>query len=277
MAFALYSIVASSTITTITNSNSGLAFSPASVTINIGDSVNFVLTSIHTVVEVSQATWNANGTTPLSNGFSKGSGGGMVLPAKLTLGTHYYVCGNHASFGMKGVIIVQDPSTQYTVSVSANPSSGGNVSGGNTYNAGLPVTVNATANAGYTFTNWTDSTGIVSSSSSYVFTASGNRTLTANFSPVTGIYNLQVDKNNISIYPNPTSGNFTLVVSDFKNEEMQVRIINAAGEEIYLLPKEKINGAYSKDISLQNISKGIYFVQIKTREGMAIRKIVINN
>jgi len=275
LAFALYSIVASSTTTTIINS--GFTFSPASVTINIGDSVNFALTSIHTVVEVSQATWNANGTTPLSNGFSKGSGGGMVLPAELTLGTHYYVCGNHASLGMKGVIIVQDPATQYTVSVSANPSSGGNVSGGNTYNAGLPVTVNATVNAGYTFTNWTDSTGIVSSSSSYVFTASGNRTLTANFSPVTGIYNLQVDKNNIAIYPNPTSGNFTLVVSDFKNEEMQVKITNAAGEEIYLLPKEKINSTYSKEISLQNMSKGIYFVQIKTREGTTIKKIVINN
>jgi plastocyanin len=200
LVFTLYSIIVSGTTITITNS--GSTFSPASVTINSGDSVNFVLASIHNAVEVSQATWDANGTTPLSGGFSTAFGGDTVLPAALTLGTHYYVCAAHGSSGMKGVIIVQDPATS--------------------------------------------------------------------------IYNLQVDKNNIAIYPNPTSGNFTLVVSDFKNEEMQVRITNATGEEVYTLQKEKVNRTYSKEISLQNISKGIYFVQIKTRESTLVKKIVVN-
>ena len=86
--------------------NSGFTFSPDSVNITLGDSANFVLTNIHNALEVSQATWNANGTTALSGGFSVPFGGGLVLPAQLTTGIHYYVCQAHAGMGMKGIIKV---------------------------------------------------------------------------------------------------------------------------------------------------------------------------
>jgi plastocyanin len=86
--------------------NSGYTFSPSTETINSGDSVTFQLANIHNAVEVSQTTWNANGTTALSGGFSVAFGGGLVLPAALPVGTHYYVCQNHASMGMKGIITV---------------------------------------------------------------------------------------------------------------------------------------------------------------------------
>jgi plastocyanin len=94
--------------TTWTITNSGFAFSPSSVTIIVGDDVNFILESIHNAVEVSQATWNANGNTPLAGGFQTSFGGGAVLTSKLGVGTHYYVCSPHASMGMKGRIIVQN-------------------------------------------------------------------------------------------------------------------------------------------------------------------------
>jgi plastocyanin len=93
--------------TTWTITNSGFTFSPASLTINSGDNVNFTIASIHTVVEVSQATWNANGNTPLPAGFQLPLGGGLVQASLLGVGTHYYVCSPHASLGMKGIIIVQ--------------------------------------------------------------------------------------------------------------------------------------------------------------------------
>src|ERR1035437_5829805 len=94
-AFALYSGIA--LCTTVTIVNSGFTFSPASVTINTGDSIKFVLASAHDIVEVSQTTWNASGNTPLSGGFTTPFGGGLVLPAGLAAGTHYFVCSPHAS------------------------------------------------------------------------------------------------------------------------------------------------------------------------------------
>jgi plastocyanin len=101
-------IFAYSNVWTITTS--GFTFSPATLTITVGDSVNFTLPGIHNAVEVDFTTWSANGITPLAGGFSEPLGGGMVLPSKLTVGTHYYVCTVHvATMGMKGSIIVENP------------------------------------------------------------------------------------------------------------------------------------------------------------------------
>jgi len=94
--------------TTWTINNSGFAFSPSTLTINEGDTVVFELAGEHNSVEVSQTTWNMNGNTPLSGGWVLPFGGGMVLPADLTVGTHWYVCQPHASGGMKGMIIVEE-------------------------------------------------------------------------------------------------------------------------------------------------------------------------
>ena len=107
IAFVLALVYAVSTFSNVTTIvSSGFTFSPSSANISAGDSVLFQLASIHNAVEVSQATWNADGTTPLAGGFSLPHGGGLVLPAQLTPGIHYYVCQPHASMGMKGTITV---------------------------------------------------------------------------------------------------------------------------------------------------------------------------
>ena len=69
----------------------------------------------------------------------------------------------------------------YTVTLQANPTAGGSVTGAGTYEDGGSVTVEAVANAGYTFVNWTDGDNEVSQSPSYSFIISANRNLTANF------------------------------------------------------------------------------------------------
>ena len=83
---------------------SGFTFSPANVIVNQGDIVRFNVTDGHPVIQVSQSTWNANGTTALPGGFSFPLGSGDFTAT--TPGTFYYVCGNHASLGMKGTITV---------------------------------------------------------------------------------------------------------------------------------------------------------------------------
>ncbi len=95
-----------STVWTI--NNSGFTFTPATITIELGDTVSFVIASPHAAREVSQASWDANNNTALPNGFETAFGGGIVLSANLKVGTHYYVCIPHASSGMKGTIIVQN-------------------------------------------------------------------------------------------------------------------------------------------------------------------------
>lgn len=70
------------------------------------------------------------------------------------------------------------------VSASANPSDGGVVTGAGEYGIGESVTLTATANDNYIFTNWTEGNDVVSTNSTYTFTAETNRTLVANFSQI---------------------------------------------------------------------------------------------
>ena len=120
LTIVLFSIATIGFSTTVTITNSGFEFSPKDITINLGDDVLFNIASIHDVVEVSLVTYNANGTTPLPGGFSLPLGGGTVPANLLTSGIHYYVCGEHASSGMKGTITVQG-----SAGISENPSKDG--------------------------------------------------------------------------------------------------------------------------------------------------------
>ena len=72
-------------------------------------------------------------------------------------------------------------SESYNISVSASPSAGGTVSGGGSVNAGASITVTATPNGSYRFVRWTEDGTQVSTSASYTFNATSNRTLVAVF------------------------------------------------------------------------------------------------
>ena len=98
----------------------------------------------------------------------------------------------------------------YTITVSANPSNGGSVSGGGTYQEGQSCTVNATANTGYEFTNWTENGNVVSMNTSYTFTVTGNRSLVANFTiPASLPTVITVEVTNITHYGAVGKGNVT--------------------------------------------------------------------
>ena len=100
---------------------------------------------------------------------------------------------------MQDITVGGGGGTTYNITVSANPTNGGTVAGGGTYNQGQSCTVTATANSGYTFTNWTENGNVVSTQANYTFNVNSNRTLVANFTAQTQQYN-------ITVSANPTNG-----------------------------------------------------------------------
>jgi len=138
-----------------TTSGSGAFNSGASVTVIATANSGYTFTN-----------WTENGTAVSTNAsYTFTISGNRTLVANFTAGVP----------------------TQYTVTLSSTPSTGGTTSGGGTFNSGSSVTVTATPNSGYTFTNWTENGIVVTSSISYQFTISGNRTLVANFTTVVPI------------------------------------------------------------------------------------------
>ena len=109
---------------TQTITNSGLTFSPDTLQVTIGDTISFNISASHNAVEVSETTFNNNGSTS-NNGFNIPYGGGSWTADSIK--TYYYVCQPHAQCaGMKGVIIVNPPAcnkslTQQSEGFDPNP------------------------------------------------------------------------------------------------------------------------------------------------------------
>ncbi len=196
-AFALCSNAAFGTKVTI--SNAGFTFSPNVVTINFGDTIVFQLANIHNALEVSQSTWNANGSSP-GTGFFTPFGGGIVTG--LAVGNHFYVCEPHAGSGMKG-----------------------------------RITVNA----------------------------------------VSGTTAPTLNSDEISVFPNPTIGKFTVQyqqagTSGSDHSITQVEIFNMNGSKILAMPALKPQP--SVEIDLSAYPSGVYYLRIYDRQHSYFEKIV---
>jgi hypothetical protein len=80
---------------------------------------------------------------------------------------------------------------------------------------------------------------------------------------------------NLDVYPNPTDDIFNI---SFVSEEIQtlsIRVINIVGEVVYAESLEHFVGEYTKQISIGDNSKGIYFLEITNNQTTSSRKIVI--
>ena len=70
---------------------------------------------------------------------------------------------------------------KYTVVLSSNPTLGGTTSGSGTFDEESNVTVTATPNIGYAFTNWTENGNVLSTNTNYNFLLIEDKVLVANF------------------------------------------------------------------------------------------------
>ena len=126
------------------------------------------------------------GTTTTTNVYTNGS---VTIPEINHDRTGYHISGwkdknekpvtAETTVEEDAVFTAEWTANTYTITVTAG--SGGTVSGGGNVTHGDSVEVTATANQGYHFVNWTENGTEVSTSATYSFTATANRTLTANF------------------------------------------------------------------------------------------------
>ncbi len=147
------------------------------------------------IAQLSDANGNFTPPTELGRVTTNTSGSITAQIPNVPAGNGYRVRVVSTNYPMVGSNIqtVSIGSTTSTITVTANPSNGGTVTGGGTYNNGQSCTVSATANTGYTFTNWTENGSVVSTSANYTFTVDGNRSLVANFTENT--YTVTVSAN----------------------------------------------------------------------------------
>jgi hypothetical protein len=85
---------------------------------------------------------------------------------------------------------------------------------------------------------------------------------------ITGIDDLQKDE--IKVYPNPCTEYFWINMDQY-SEEVQVSIIDITG---HILFQEQLQRANRKQISVQHLPTGMYFVRIQTSKNTVVKKII---
>jgi hypothetical protein len=79
---------------------------------------------------------------------------------------------------------------------------------------------------------------------------------------------LSFSKNDFIIYPNPSTGLFTIQAESM--DVVQVTIVNVSGETVY----QGVSNEGKLLVDIKEVASGMYFVKLKTKGGLIIKKIV---
>jgi hypothetical protein len=81
---------------------------------------------------------------------------------------------------------------------------------------------------------------------------------------------------NLDVYPNPSKDIFNIRFVSETIQDLSIRVINIMGELVYEEKANQFIGEYTKQIDLADSSKGIYFIEIVTTDGIVNKKIILN-
>jgi hypothetical protein len=81
-------------------------------------------------------------------------------------------------------------------------------------------------------------------------------------------------KNSMSVYPNPTSGRFTVSISNAEASDMTLELVNISGQVVY---RNQVKSVYSfnEEIDASAFAKGVYYLKANDGKEVKIEKIVI--
>jgi len=97
-----------------------------------------------------------------------------------------------------------------------------------------------------------------------------------NVGNTTGINN-QYSINNIQlkVYPNPSTGEFMIMLNILKKQDIEIKLLNIAGQLIFREKMDNLSGSCSKVFDVKDYAKGVYTLQIIGGEGVINTKIVV--
>lgn len=78
-----------------------------------------------------------------------------------------------------------------------------------------------------------------------------------------------------SVYPNPAKDNLHIGFSLKTQQHLHTRLLNMSGQEVYHEAENYAQGDYNRNISLEGLAKGIYFLQMRSEQGVMTRKVVV--
>ncbi|MBM3404870.1 MAG: T9SS type A sorting domain-containing protein, partial [Bacteroidetes bacterium] len=79
----------------------------------------------------------------------------------------------------------------------------------------------------------------------------------------------------LDIRPNPNNGNFTISFTTTKEKTIGIQVIDLTGSTVFKLPPQQVMGPYRKDLNLEGLRQGTYFLELTDEHGKITRKLII--
>ena len=80
--------------------------------------------------------------------------------------------------------------------------------------------------------------------------------------------------NNFALYPNPNKGDFTLKFNSNSGKDIDMKVYDISGKLIYTKAYNPTSN-FEENISLKNISSGIYLMTVSDKDKSITRKLII--
>ena len=152
----------------------------------------------------------------------------------------------------------------YTISVTADPTDGGMVTGAGNYVHGTTCTLTATANENYEFINWTKDGVEVSTDATFTFIVTASEAYVAHFN-----FDDYVIENasRCQIYPNPFT-DILRITTDYTAHSISVFDIYGR-----LLKKQEVSSTQF-DLDLSEFGAGTYLLQVDYGDSRSVHRIM---
>jgi PKD repeat protein len=92
-----------------------------------------------------------------------------------------------------------------------------------------------------------------------------------------GIKNNEAESVAFNVAPNPSNGAFRLNLTGVQSGNASVKVYNLVGQEVYSSTVESVKGSFTKDVQLEQVANGVYFVKVNVNGQTATKKIVVSN
>ncbi len=79
----------------------------------------------------------------------------------------------------------------------------------------------------------------------------------------------------VSIYPNPTTGLFTITTNNASFKELMISVFDIQGKEVFNVLDKNASPIYNKQINLESLAKGLYYIKLNTDAGVKVQKLII--
>lgn len=91
---------------------------------------------------------------------------------------------------------------------------------------------------------------------------------------VVGVQEQLANEANVTLYPNPSNGQFKLIMNTKQDADYTLQLRDAQGKLVFN-EMLNVNGNFVKDYDFESLPKGVYFLNLQSDEESIVRKVVL--